>query len=56
MAIKHRRIIQKDIYDPGNHDGCNHSPRAGHPGVWSQVGLIIIFKQNKNCQRDEKFL
>ena len=50
MARKHRRTIQKDLYD---HDGCDHSPRARHPGSWSQVGLIIIFKQNKTFQRDE---
>ena len=31
-------LYKKDLHDPDNHDGMN-SPRARHPGVWSQVGL-----------------
>ena len=31
-------LYKKDLNDPDNHDGCDHSPRAGHPGVQSQVG------------------
>ena len=29
-------LYKKDLHDPDNHD---HSPRARHPGVQSQVGL-----------------
>ena len=42
--IKKRRqeyteeLYKKDLYDPDNHDG-DHSPRARHPGMRSQVGL-----------------
>ena len=32
-------LYKKDLNDPDNHDGCDHSPRARHPGVQSQVGL-----------------
>ena len=33
-------LYKKDLHDPGNHDGMyNHSPRAKHPGLQSQVGL-----------------
>ena len=33
-------LYKKDIHDPDNHDGViDHSPRARHPGMWSQVGL-----------------
>ena len=31
-------LYKRDLNDPDNHDG-DHSPRARHPGVWSQVGL-----------------
>ena len=31
-------LYKKDLHDPDNHDG-DHSPRARHPGMWSQVGL-----------------
>ena len=31
-------LYKKDLNDPDNHDGCDHSPRARHPGVQSQVG------------------
>ena len=31
---------KKDVNDPDNHDGViDHSPRARHPGMQSQVGL-----------------
>ena len=31
---------KKDLYDTDNHWWCDHShsPRARHPGMWSQVG------------------
>ena len=29
-------LHKKDLHDPDNHD---HSPRARHPGMQSQVGL-----------------
>ena len=29
---EYRRIVQKDLHDPDNHDGV-HSPRARHPGM-----------------------
>ena len=29
-------LYKKDLHDPDNHD---HSPRARHPGMQSQVGL-----------------
>ena len=39
-------LYNKDLNDLDNHDGvithlewCDHSPRARHPGMWSQVGL-----------------
>ena len=33
-------LYKKELHDPDNHDGwCDHSPRARHPGMWSQVGL-----------------
>ena len=33
-------LYKKELHDPDNHDGwCDHSPRARHPGMRSQVGL-----------------
>ena len=33
-------LYKKDLHDPDNHDGViDHSPRARHPGMWSQMGL-----------------
>ena len=33
-------LYKKDLNDPDNRDDvCDHSPRARHPGVLSQVGL-----------------
>ena len=32
-------LYKKDLYDPDNHDGCDHSPRARHPRMQSQEGL-----------------
>ena len=33
-------LYKKDLDDPGNHDGMyDHSPRAKHPRMRSQVGL-----------------
>ena len=26
-------LYKKDLHDPDNHDECDHSPRARHPGV-----------------------
>ena len=43
-AIKKRwqeyteELYKKDLHDPDNHDG-DHSPRARHYGLRSQVGL-----------------
>ena len=31
-------LYKKDLNDPDNHSGVI-TPRARHPGVWSQVGL-----------------
>ena len=31
-------LYKKDLHDPDNHDGMI-TPRARHPGMWSQVGL-----------------
>ena len=34
------RIHRKGLNDPNNHDAIyDHSPRARHPGMQSQVGL-----------------
>ena len=27
------KLYKKDLYDPDNHDGNDHSPRARHPGI-----------------------
>jgi len=32
-------LYKKDLLDPDNHDGNDHSPRARHAGIQSQVGL-----------------
>ena len=32
-------LYQKDHHDPDNHNDCDHSPRARHPGMQSPVGL-----------------
>ena len=33
-------LNKKDVHDSDNHDGViDHSPRARHPGMQSQVGL-----------------
>ena len=26
-------LYKKDLHDPDNHDGCDHSPKAIHPGM-----------------------
>ena len=31
-------LYKKDLHDPDDHDG-DHSPRARHPGMQSQVGF-----------------
>ena len=36
VARIHRRTIQKDLHDPDYHD---HSPRARHPEIQSQMGF-----------------
>ena len=38
-VARNHRTIKKDLNDPDNHDGVDHSPRARHPTVQSQVGL-----------------
>ena len=32
-------LYKKDLYDPDNHDGCDHSHRARHLRMQSQEGL-----------------
>ena len=32
-------IYKKNLHDPDNHDMCDHSLRARHPEIQSQVGL-----------------
>ena len=32
-------LYKKDLHNPDNHKWCDHSPRARHPGMQSQVGL-----------------
>ena len=39
MARIHRRTVQKRSSQPIQSWWCDHSPRARHPGMWSQVGL-----------------
>ena len=29
-------LHKKDLHDPDNHEWCDHSPRARHPGLGSQ--------------------
>ena len=33
-------LYKRDLHDPDNHDGCDHSPRARHHGMRCQVGLM----------------
>ena len=33
------KLCKKALNDPENHEWCDHSPRARHPGMCSQVGL-----------------
>ena len=39
VARIHRRAVQKRSSQPRWSQWCDHSPRARHPGMWSQVGL-----------------
>ena len=32
-------LYKKDLHDPDNQWWCDHSHRARHAGMWSQVGL-----------------
>ena len=32
-------LYKEDLHDTDNHGGCDHSPRAKHSGMRSQVGL-----------------
>ena len=32
-------LCKKDLHDPDKPQWCDHSPRARHPGMWSQVGF-----------------
>ena len=32
-------LYKKDLHNQDNHNGCDPSPRARHPGMRSQVGL-----------------
>ena len=37
---EYTELYKKDLHNPDNHDQwCDHSPRARHLGMWSQVGL-----------------
>ena len=37
---EYTELYEKDLHDTDNHDGViDHSPRAQHPGMQSQVGL-----------------
>ena len=37
---EYKKLYKKDLHDPDNYDGViDHSPRARHPGMQSQVGL-----------------
>ena len=41
-------LYKKDLNDPDNHDNPdnhNHSPKARHPGVQSQLGLSITMNK-----------
>jgi len=33
-------LYKKELHDPDNHDGVDHSRRARHSGVWSQEDLM----------------
>ena len=35
---EYTELYKKDLHNPDNHDG-DHSPRARHPGIQSQVDL-----------------
>ena len=39
VARTHRRTVHKSSSWPRYSWWCDHSPRARHPGMWSQVGL-----------------
>ena len=44
---EYTELYKKYLHDPDNHDGCDHSLRARHPGMGSQVGLRKHhYKQN----------
>ena len=45
---EYKELYKKDLHDPDNYDGViDHSPRARHPGMQSQVGLRMHhYKQN----------
>ena len=30
---EYTELYKKDLYDPDIHDGCDHLPRARHPGM-----------------------
>ena len=30
---EYTKLYKKDLHDPDNHDECDHSPRARHPGM-----------------------
>ena len=32
-------LYKKDLHNPDNHDGCDHSPSARHPGMRSLVSF-----------------
>ena len=50
--IKKRRqeyteVYKKDLHNPDDHNGVDHSPRSRHPGMRSLVGLRKDhYKQN----------
>ena len=36
---EYKELYKKDLHDPDNPRWCDHSLRAKHPGIRSQVGL-----------------
>ena len=30
---EYTELYRKDLHDPDNHYGCDHSPRTRHPGM-----------------------
>ena len=47
-------LYKKDLYDPDNHNGCDHSPRARHPRMQSQEGLINSCEKKRSKKQRRK--